>query len=165
MIGHITKAHGIRGALRIAPLTDDPKRFHLLKEVWFNRGGRERTSFTPTRVQIVPDAVLLTVAELSDRNAAEAWREADVEIPGDQVLPLAEGQHYLFEIMGICVVTEEGKTLGEVVDIVRNPAHDVYVVRGEEREYLIPAVPEFVRQIDSESGLMIVHIIDGLLDL
>ena len=137
----------------------------MLKQVWFNRGDDVRTPFTLSRVQIVPDGVVITLAEINDRNAAEEWRQAWVEIPGDEVLPLAEGQHYLFEIIGVQVVTEEGVALGEVVDILRNPAHDVYVVRGEEREYLIPAVPEFIRQIDSETGLMIIHVVDGLLDL
>ena len=165
MIGRVTRPHGVRGALRVAPMTDDPERFHRLKQLWLSRSETERTPFTITRVQLQPEAVLLTVAGIDDRNAAEAWREAWVEIPGSEVLPLPEGQHYLFEIIGVQVVTEEGTALGQVVDILRNPAHDVYVVRGEEREYLIPAVPEFIRQIDSETGLMIIHVVDGLLEL
>jgi 16S rRNA processing protein RimM len=165
VIGQVRRPHGIRGALRVAPMTDDPERFHLLKKVWFSLGDDERKPFTPTRVQVLPDAVLLTVSEISDRNGAELWRQAYVEIPGEEILPLAEGKHYLFEIIGVQVVTEEGVALGQVVDILRNPAHDVYLVRGEEREYLIPAVPEFIRQIDSETGIMIIHVVDGLLDL
>ncbi len=146
-------------------MTDDPGRFHKLKQVWFSRDETTRTPFTIVRVQLQPDGVLLTVAGIDDRNMAEAWREAWVEIPGSEVMPLPEGKHYLFEIIGVQVVTEEGTALGQVVDILRNPAHDVYVVRGEEREFLIPAVPEFIRQIDSETGLMIIHVVDGLLDL
>ncbi|HNW58414.1 MAG TPA: ribosome maturation factor RimM [bacterium] len=164
-MGRITRPHGVRGALRVTPMTDDPGRFHKLKQVWFSRDETTRTPFTIVRVQLQPDGVLLTVAGIDDRNMAEAWREAWVEIPGSEVMPLPEGKHYLFEIIGVQVVTEEGTALGQVVDILRNPAHDVYVVRGEEREFLIPAVPEFIRQIDSETGLMIIHVVDGLLDL
>ncbi|HNY91639.1 MAG: Ribosome maturation factor RimM [bacterium ADurb.Bin431] len=165
VIGQVRRPHGIRGALRVAPLTDDPERYHLLKRVWLNHGDDERTPFTLAQVQLIPDGIILSLDGISDRNAAETWRQAWVEIPGEEVLPLAEGRHYIFEIIGVQVVTEEGVALGEVVDILRNPAHDVYVVRGDEREYLIPAVPEFIRQIDSETGLMIVHVVDGLLDL
>ncbi len=165
VIGQVRRPHGIRGALRVAPMTDDPERYHLLKRIWLNHGDDQRTPFIISRVQLLPDGVVISLEGISDRNAAENWRQAWVEIPGDEVLPLTEGRHYLFEIIGVQVVTEEGVALGEVVDILRNPAHDVYVVRGEEREYLIPAVPEFIRQIDSETGLMIIHVVDGLLDL
>jgi 16S rRNA processing protein RimM len=165
VIGQIRRPHGVRGAVSVAIMTDNPDRFNLLKQVWFNRGDDLRMPFTLTRVQKMPGAVVLTVAEITDRDAADGWRQAWVEIPGDEILPLEEGKHYLFEIIGLQVVTDEDVALGEVVDILRNPAHDVYVVRGEEREYLIPAVPEFIRQIDSESGIMIIHVVDGLLDL
>jgi len=165
VVGRITRPHGVRGTLRIAPMTDHPERFRQLKQIWLSHSETERTPFSITRVQMQPDAVLVTLAGIDDRDAAEQWRAAWVEIPGTEVLPLPEGKHYLFEIIGVQVVTEDGVALGQVVDILRNPAHDVYVVRGEEREYLIPAVPEFIRQIDSETGLMIVHVVDGLLEL
>lgn len=165
VIGQVRRPHGIRGALRVAVMSDDPGRFDLLKEIWLNPGDDGRTRFTLTRVQVVPDGVILSVDGIGDRTAAESWRQAWVEIPGDQILPLPEGKHYLFELIGLKVVSEEGEPLGEVIEVMRNPAHDLYVVRGARRDHLIPAVPEFIRRIDSEKGIMVVHLVDGLLDL
>lgn len=165
VIGQVRRPHGIRGALRVAVMSDDPERFHRLEEIWLNPGDDQRTRFTLTRVQVVPDGVILTVAEIGDRTAAETWRQAWIEIPGEQILPLPEGKHYLFELIGLKVVSEAGEPLGEVIEVMRTPAHDLYVVRGAARDHLIPAVPEFVRQIDSETGIMVVHLVEGLLDL
>ncbi len=165
VIGKVRRPHGIRGVLRIGIMTDDPHRFRLLREIYLSRNDHDRKRFAIINVGIVPDAILLTLEGIDSRDDAESWRDAWVEITGDQIMPLEEGQHYLFEILGLQVQTEEGEILGTVVDILRNPAHDVYVIKQDEREFMVPAVPEFIRQIDSESGIMIIHVVDGLLEL
>jgi 16S rRNA processing protein RimM len=165
VIGQVRRPHGVRGTLRVAPLTEDPQRFLHLETVYLNLKDDQRTLFTIDRVQVANDAILISLKEIESRETADLWRAAWVEIPGDQIMPIEDGQHYLFEIVGLQVHSEEGEPLGEVIDILRNPAHDVYVVRNNEREFMVPAVPEFIRQIDSESGIMIIHLVDGLLDL
>jgi 16S rRNA processing protein RimM len=164
VIGDVQKPHGIRGELRVRPLTEEVERFKSLTSVYLNRNG-ERQLCTVLNVKIVPDGVLMRLEEIPTRNEAELWRQATVEIAGDQVLPLPEGQHYYFEMDGLTVVTESGQTIGQIVDIHSYPAHDVYVVRSESRDIMIPAIAEFVVRVDLEQKLMVVRIIDGLLDL
>jgi 16S rRNA processing protein RimM len=72
---------------------------------------------------------------------------------------------YHFEILGARVSTDEGRYLGIVTEILTTGAHDVYVVQGEQREYLIPATDDVVRQIDREHQTIIIHPLTGLLDL
>lgn len=165
VIGQVRRPHGVRGTLRVAPMTEDPHRYRRLEQVYLSRGDDQRTLFAIEKVEIAHEAILLTLQGIDSRDRAEEWRQAWVEIPGEQILPLEEGQHYLFEIVGLQVQSEDGENLGTVVDILRNPAHDVYVVKQDDREFMVPAVPEFIRQIDSESGIMIIHLVDGLLEL
>lgn len=164
IIGEVQKPHGIRGELRIRPLTEDVERFKSLDRVYLNRNG-ERRLCTVLNVKIVPDGVLLRLEEIPTRTEAEEWRQATVEIPGELVPPLPEGQHYYFELDGLTVVTETGQTIGRIVDIHSYPAHDVYIVRSETRDIMIPAIAEFVLRVDLEQKLVVVRIIDGLLDL
>jgi 16S rRNA processing protein RimM len=164
IVGEVQKPHGIRGELRVRPLTEDVERFKSLDSVYLNRNG-ERSLFKVLNAKIVPDAVLLRLEEIPTRTEAEQWRQASVEIAGELVQPLPEGQHYYFEMDGLTVVTETGQTIGQIVDIHSYPAHDVYVVRSESRDIMIPAIAEFVVRVDLEHKLMVVRIIDGLLDI
>ncbi len=163
VIGKITKPHGIRGELHVLPLTEDVNRYQKLSSVFLNRNG-EHIEQQIERVKIIPGAVLLQVQGITDRNAAETWRGALVEIAGKDVMPLPEGQHYYFELDGLTVETETGQVIGKIVDVLSYPAQDVYVVRSEDREYLIPAVSAFIVKVDTERQTVVINAIDGLLD-
>jgi 16S rRNA processing protein RimM len=78
---------------------------------------------------------------------------------------LPDGVYYHYEILDSEVYTEQNQRLGKVIDILETGAHDVYVVQGDEREYLIPVTREIVTQINREKGIITVRPIEGLLDL
>jgi 16S rRNA processing protein RimM len=163
VIGKITKPHGIRGQVHVLSMTEDPARYQKLRSVFLNRNG-ERCERDIERVNITPTAVLLQLSGISDRTEAEAWRGALVEIAGQDVMPLPEGQHYYFELDGLTVETEAGQVIGKIVEVLSYPAQDLYVVKSSEREYLIPAVPAIVKKVDTERQVVVINAIDGLLD-
>jgi 16S rRNA processing protein RimM len=77
-------------------------------------------------------------------------------------VPLPSGRYYQRQIIGLGVVTDEGESLGEVVDILETGANDVYVVQGAQGEILLPAISSVIRQIDLDAGCLTVHLLEGL---
>ncbi len=164
VIGQVARAHGIRGALKVKPLTDDPERFRLLEKVGLSFDDESPTFFDIKDVRIGTKSIILSLEGIQDRNEAEKWRESYLEIPIAQRMPLPEGQHYYFELFDLLVKTTRGEVLGKIIDIISSPANDVYVVRSDDKEILIPAIPDVIKNIDVESGVVTIDPLDGLLD-
>jgi len=143
-IGRVRTAHGIRGQLKVLPLCDDPQRFAQLTElcVAFPDGSRALASVES--VAIAGNEVRLALRGVEDRSAAEAYRHAELLIRPEMRVPLPEGQYYIDDLLGLRVVTEDGKELGTIRDVLLLPAHDVYVTEHA----MIPAVREVIRSVD-----------------
>ena len=126
-------------------------------------GGRRAVGIVSQR-EVKPGIRVLQLEGVEDRDAAEAVVGAEI------VLGLAEldvpGPKSLrpYQLRGLRVLLPDGRVLGDVTDVLDLPAHDVLVVRGD-RDYLIPGVPEIVREVDLESGHVRVEPPPGLLEL
>jgi 16S rRNA processing protein RimM len=87
-----------------------------------------------------------------------------VQVPIEEATPLPEGSYYLFQLVGLEVITTEEEHLGTITEILETGANDVYVVRGDKKqEILIPAVADVVKAVDLEKGQIIVELIEGLI--
>lgn len=164
-IGVITAPQGVRGAVRVLPLTDFPDRFHGLRRV-FSRVGEERTERRVEWVKRHPRGlILLKFDGINDRNAAEALRGVELQVPREEAAPLPEGAFYVFDLVGSEVQLPSGERIGELFDVLTTAANDVYVVRREDgKEVLIPAVRHVVKAIDTEARRIVVDPIPGMLD-
>jgi len=158
IVGEVTRAHGVRGAVRGVPVTDFPERLLRLDEAVLVRGGAAR----PVRVEQARrdgTGVLMKFAGIDDPEAAEQLKGATVEIPATQAVPLAPGQFYVFEVVGLEVRTPEGRRVGEVVDVLRTGSNDVYVVRPPEGPgILLPAVDTYIEEIDIAAGHLVARL-------
>ncbi|MBD3375712.1 16S rRNA processing protein RimM [candidate division KSB1 bacterium] len=165
VIGVVTKPHGVRGALKIRPLTDEPTRFKDLTELYLAIDGH-RTLFEVDSARVSSDYVVLKLKGIDHRNQAEHWRQYDIEIPREWVRELPEGQFYYYELMGLKGFLSNGTYLGVLQDIISNPGQDVYVFLNPEddKEVLVPAVPEWIQNIDIEQGTITVSDGPGLLE-
>lgn len=163
-IGHIKKPHGIRGSLKVEPLTGDPGRFRLLDKIYLTFDEKIRTQFNITQVQIGPQFVYLSLENIKSRDEAEKYRSAYIEIPQEQCLPLSPSEHYNFELLGYSVKTKGGKEVGRLKEVQPYPAHDMYIVQNDLKEILIPAVPEIVVEINYETKEILIDPIEGLLE-
>jgi len=76
---------------------------------------------------------------------------------------LRENEFYHRQIIGLVAITSEGREIGKVVEIMETGSNDVYVVRGQGKEYLIPAVKDVISSVDLDSGTITIIPIDGLL--
>ncbi|MBI2157551.1 MAG: 16S rRNA processing protein RimM [Candidatus Rokubacteria bacterium] len=166
VIGEVARAHGLRGELRVKPLTDRPERFERVTRcvLWdAARDARELRRITGVRRQ--GEAVLLTLHGCETVEDAQALAGRLVALPEAEALPLPPGSFYPWQLEGCRVVTEDGREVGRVAGIERGPGQDLWVVRDGTREHLIPAVAEIVVDVDLAGRRVVIRPPDGLLDL
>jgi len=133
-----------------------------LTEVVLRKKGEEGRVFKVRGVKPKGKTFILTVEGIEDAEAAGRWSGADVFASSSILEELQPGEYYWKDLIGLRVVTEEGRYLGRVEDIMPTGSNDVYVCRGGEREILLPAVEDVVRKVDFGEGTMVVKLYKGL---
>lgn len=159
-VGQVSGVFGIRGAVKVYPLTEFDDRFDAGSEVHLQ--GVARTVEWRKRAA---GALVLKLSGLDDRTAAEGLRGSYVEVPEEDRRPLGAGAWYVDQLLGLRVRSESGRTLGTLEDVLERPANDVWVVRGspDQAETLIPATKEAVLSVDLPTKEVVVA--DWLLDV
>jgi len=156
--GAITGIHGIIGEVRFTPEVD----LHPLQGMEI----RLANSRIPDKLWLIERArphkgyLILKLKGCDTRNDAESLRGSRVMVPLDAVAPLVEGEYLIDDIIGLKVYTVYGDFLGEVEEVMKTGANDVYVVG----KYLIPAIHDVVREIDIEQHRMVIDPIEGMLE-
>lgn len=163
-VGVITQTHGIRGEVKVFPTTDDANRFQKLKEVILET-EKERLTLTVAGVKFFKQYVILKFREYDSINDIEKYKGARLLVPREKAVKLQKDEYFVADLIGMQVVTENGKLFGRLKNVLETGANDVYVVEtAEGKEVLLPAIKECVLQVDMEKGVITVHIMDGLLD-
>jgi 16S rRNA processing protein RimM len=159
-VAQVMSPHGVRGELKCRIVTDFP-------EKRFRRGTSVIIDGTSHRIQaarIQGGHVLLKLADIADREAAQAYRNKEILVRTEDAVTLPEGQFYWHQVIGLQVedaITHE--TLGTVTDIIETGANDVYVVKGARGEILVPAIKDVVKSIEPERQRMLVEPLPGML--
>lgn len=144
-VGIILKPHGVRGAVKVGPLTDDVARFKDLKQVFI-----DLKKYTVQSTQFNNGEVILSFEELKDRNEAELLRNKKVEIEKADAVKLEEGRYFIVDIIG-CEVFVGDESIGKVDDVLQNGAADVYVIKSEKSECMVPALKKLLLLVDVEN--------------
>jgi 16S rRNA processing protein RimM len=163
-IGKISRVRGVRGEMVVVPLTDDTQRFLKLEKVTVT-GDENSQQFFVERVREFKGKVLLKLKLVDSPEQAKKLVGAFLEIESDQLVRLPEGSYFIFDIIGLEVLTTKGERIGTVKDVISLPANDLYLVEGDEKLHHIPATKEVVQEIDLKEKKMIIEPIEGLLDL
>ena len=164
-VGVITKTHGIRGEVKVYPTTDDPERFEELTEVTVQQGSR-RQKLAIESVRYFKNLVILKFEGIDSLNDVETYKGAELYIPREEGEALGEDEYYIADMIGLSVFADTGEQLGIIRDVLETGANDVYIIRREgQKDLLLPAIKDCVREVDLEAGRMTVHVMDGLLDL
>jgi 16S rRNA processing protein RimM len=152
--------------LRVEVLTGYPERLQTHRQFHLAPPNAPEVGrhYAVERLRLRGDVMLLKLGGCDDRNAAEAMRGLLVQVLIDAAVPLEEGEYYHFQLTGLRVETEQGESLGRVVDILETKANDVYVVHGPRGELLLPAVEDVILELDPAAGRMVVHLLPGLLE-
>ncbi|GMQ78649.1 MAG: ribosome maturation factor RimM [Anaerolineae bacterium] len=161
VIGRVIRPHGIRGDLRVESHTDDLERFSWIEKVYLNEDDGE--PLLVENVRFHQKRVLLKLKGVEDRNAAESLRHSWLYIPMDEVVPLEEDEYFLFQLIGLKVVNQNGDVLGEVSDVLETKANNVFIVKDNEHEHLIPDIPDVIREINFTKNIIKIYELPGLI--
>lgn len=154
--GQIVNTHGIQGEVKIVPWADSAEFLCSFDTVYIDEKPVKFLSAKPHKKNVIA-----RLEGVKDINDAMRLKNKVVSIDRDQV-ELPDGRHFLADLMGLEVRdAETGAVLGKIVEILTPPSHEVYVVHGE-KQYMIPAVDEFVKEVDVEGGFMLVKLIEGM---
>lgn len=163
-VGVIANTHGVRGEVKVYPTTEDIKRFDYLKEAVIDT-GKEKINVNVAGVKYFKNMVILKFEQYDNMDQVIPLKGMDLLVTRENAIPLAEGEHYIVDMIGCKIITDEGNTLGELTDVMQTGANDVYVVKTTDgKEVLLPAIKECVLEKDIENKVIKVHIMKGLLD-
>ena len=164
-VGVITQTHGIRGEVKVFPTTDDAARFKKLKKVTLDN-GKERRELEIASVKFFKNLVILKFKGIDNINDVEKYKKAPLYVTREDAVPLGENEYFIADLIGLKVISDEGDALGILDDVLQTGANDVYVVKTTAgKEILLPAIKDCILNVDLERGEMLVHVLDGLLDL
>ncbi len=156
-VGRAGASWGVRGVIRVLPLAE---RGTLTPGHTVTIAGTRRL-IESARLQ--KGLLYVKLSGIDDRDAAAALRERLLTVPESELAPLPEGQYYRFQLIDLAVATAAGEPLGRVTEVLATGANDVYVVRGDRGEILVPATAEVVKEIDLAAGRMVIEALPGLI--
>ena len=155
-VGYVTKPHGVRGMIKVEPLTDDITRFKNIKYVLTEEAGNY-IKYKITGRSVAPSVVLLKLDGVDTVEDAERFRSKYLYIPRSEGRKLEDGEYYWADIIGCdAVFSDNGKKLGVIDSIIDTKSNDVYVVKTDKDDVLIPALKIYVT-VDTEHNTVYIH--------
>lgn len=163
-IGKIVNAVGLKGELKVYSYSDYKERFEELDSIF---AGEEQEEYEIENVRYQKDMVILKLEGVSDRNQAEAMKDKDIFIAEEDLRELPAGTFYIKDLIGLKAIDDtDGTEIGCVTDVTQNTPQDIYVIKtAAGGQVLIPAVKEFVKEINPQEGYIKITPIPGLIDL
>lgn len=159
-LGQIVNAVGLKGESKVYPYTDYKERFEELDSLYI-----ENTLYNIEKVRYMGEMAIVKFEGVSDRNAAEALKGSYLYIDRENARELDEDEYFIPDLIGIEIKDEKGGVIGKLSDVIQNAAHDVYEIEMPDgRKFMIPAVGEFVLDVDMDSRVMTVRLIEGMID-
>lgn len=162
-VGAITSTHGIKGEVKVFPTTDDKERYTYLKNVILDT-GKELLELKITSVKFFKQFVIVKFKGINSINDVEQYKGKNLYVTRDNAVELEEDEYFIADLIGLTVITDEDKELGELTDVLKTGANDVYeVTMSDGKEVLIPAIADCILDVNIEEGIMKVHMLEGLL--
>lgn len=164
IIGRIVKVRGLRGDLKILPLTFDPSRLTQLEGVWLSTPEGEERYLTPKRMRVEGGMVFVRFREVARRDLAEPLVGSELFVDIDQRSELPEDHYYHDDVIGCEVICSREGRLGILQRVLEMPGNDVWQVVGNRGEILVPVLKHVVDEFDFENRTIRVTLPEGLLE-
>lgn len=160
-VGKIINTHGLKGDVKVLPLTDDIKRFSKLKNVYI---GENKKKLEVSKVWYNKGYAMLAFKEYENINDVEKFKNEIIWIDEKDKIKLPKDSYFIHDLIGMEVYLKDESYLGKIEDVLTPGANDVYLVKNKGKQYLIPAIKDVVKNIDIEEKKMIIDPIEGLID-
>lgn len=159
--GKIVTTHGIRGEVKIMPYTDVPELLCEFDRLFL---GKEHKEINILRSRVFKNTVIAKLEGIDTPEAAEKLRNKMLYMHRDD-LELDDDTYFIQDLIGMEVRdADSGQVYGSLADVMQTGANDVYVIKGESREYLVPAIADVIVSTDLENDVMTIRPLDGLFD-
>ena len=158
-VGRVTRTHGLKGELKFFPADQDD--IVVQKDQQIRLG---ETTFKIKSVRGVKSPFIVKFEGVDSIEAAQSLSAQEVLVAKEDFESLPEGEYYRFEIEGLKAFDDTGKYYGVIEEIIATGSNDVYVVRGDGKEWLVPMIDSVVQNIDLEEGKLIFHCVEGLFE-
>ena len=165
-VGVVTSVHGVKGAVKVYPTTDRPERFEKLEQVEFSPNDREediRGVLKIASVQYMQGMVILRFKDVNSADIAGRFKGGSLWIPDSAAVPLEDDEFYIRDFLDASVVTDDGRDLGTVTDILETGANFVLEVtdpRG--KQIFLPVIKECILDMDQMNHRITIHLMEGL---
>lgn len=163
-IARVARPHGIRGEVTADILTDFPERFEGLEAVTAKLADSGRTELKIERFRFHQGRVMLKFAGIDTVEDAEHLRNAEICIDEADEVELEADEYFDWELSGCRVVTLAGEDLGTVAEVMRTGGTEILVIRGGEKEFLVPFAEAICPEVDIENKRIVVDPPEGLLE-
>lgn len=162
-VGKIINTHGIKGEVKIYPYTDEVKRFSDFRILYL---GNKKLKVEVESVKYHKGIVIMKFKNLNDINEVILYKDEIIYIDYESRISLPENHYFIFDLLECEVVDLAGKTLGYISDVLEFASNDVYTVRDNKnnKEYLIPAVKEFIKEVNISEKRIIIDPIEGMIE-
>jgi len=165
-VGEIGRPHGIKGEMKVYPYSGNPESLQSYARLLVAMPEDGVTqSYVLRSCRSQGQFAVIKLDGVDSRNEAEQLTGCEVLVDRQEMPELVDDEFYWHDLQGMVVVTAQGRQLGTVSRLMATGAHDILVVVDRGREYLIPALDEFVVAIDAESGTITVDPPEGLLEM
>lgn len=165
LLGYVVRPHGIKGALKLKVETDFPEKYTRLKHITLKLNTKiekfdiQKLSYTP------PNEMIMTLKQLTDRNMAELWKNAEAWVNIEFLPKLSGKKFYFHEVIGFEVKDKVLGEIGEIVLFYETAAHPIIAVNHKGIEVLIPAVDEFIIEVNRDKRYMMVSLPENWLEI
>jgi len=163
-VGKIVNTRGVKGEVKVLPWADEPGFFGKLRSVAvLGENGKPDVFYNIETARVFKNCALLMLSGVDDVVAAQALKGKTLYISKTDLPELPGGSYYVRDIIGLTVATAGGEELGVVEDVFQTGAHDLYFIRKPDgSELYLPAVKEFVKEIDMARRRICVELPEGL---
>lgn len=166
-VGSITQTHGIRGEVKVFPLTDDISRFKNMKNLLLDAGKEGYISLEVENARPQKNLVILKFKGIDNINDIEKYKGHGLYVTKDNRVDLKEDEYFIADLIGCDVYLDSDKDnrFGTISDVMETGANDVYEITLESgKTVLVPAIKECILDVDIEGRRMEIHLMEGLMD-
>ncbi|HEV8539035.1 MAG TPA: ribosome maturation factor RimM [Bacteroidota bacterium] len=163
-VGKIIGCFGVHGDVKVRPMTHSPRRLTSLRDVAIGNSDQDTKALVVAHVVLKARFALMRFQGISDRDAAELLVGKYVFVRDSEIEKPQPGSYFIHDLIGCEVRSTEGRFLGRVESISKLPAHDVLEVRDGSRLSMIPAVKEFLIEVNLRDRKIVIGLIDGLIE-
>lgn len=161
IIGKVINTQGIKGEIKIQPLTNDLNRFSDLQTVYLG-DNKEKATYERSRVQ--KHFIMMKLQEYDNINEVLKFKDSYIYIDKDDRVELGENEFFISDLIDSKVYDMDNQEIGTLISVYEGIANDAYVIKNnKDKEFMVPAIKEFVKKVDIPNKKVFIDPIDGMI--